>query len=102
MTCLKTDISRQNSRLHRIILTRLTRQQLSVTPYRVQSKVDVIIYNMLGGKVATLVNGIQQAGFKEVKWNALNSAGNNVASGIYFYLVKFKGKVEYKKMILIK
>ena len=42
--------------------------------------VTLKIYDILGSEVATLVNEDQEAGYKEVKFNALN-----IASGMYIY-----------------
>lgn len=55
------------------------------------------IYNILGQKVATLVNENKSAGNYKVKFNA-----EKLASGIYFYKLQMEGFVETKKMILIK
>jgi uncharacterized UPF0146 family protein len=73
-----------------------------------QANVNLTIYNLLGQKVVTLSDGIQEAGIVTVKWNGQNLFGNTVASGAYFYALKVKniknGK-QYsfiKKMILIR
>jgi len=48
------------------------------------SKVDIVIYNVLGQKVATLVNGATvSAGYHDVVWNA-----SNFSSGVYFSVMK--------------
>lgn len=44
------------------------------------SRVTLRIYDMLGKVVATLVDHIEDAGYKSVEWNA-----NRIASGLYFY-----------------
>jgi hypothetical protein len=58
---------------------------------------------MLGQQVALLVNGEQEAGYHEIKWQA------SIASGIYFY--RFEAVdvtnpnnrfVQVKKMLLLK
>ncbi|MCF6271243.1 MAG: T9SS type A sorting domain-containing protein, partial [Melioribacteraceae bacterium] len=59
--------------------------------------VEIIIYNIIGQKVTTLVKAHQSAGNKKVEWNA-----SNLSSGIYFYSVKYGDKVKNKKMLLIK
>lgn len=62
------------------------------------SKVKLIIYDVLGEKVATLVNAQQRAGQYEVNWNA-----SGQVSGVYFYkLTTGKGFTEVKKMLLIR
>ena len=59
--------------------------------------VKVIVYDILGREVATLVNAQQRPGTYEVRWDA-----SNVSSGIYFNQLKTKDYVDTKKMILLK
>ena len=67
------------------------------------TEVKLIIYNILGQKVITLVNQEQVAGSYSVQWNAQNEYGSKVSTGIYFYrLVAGKKFTEVKKMILLK
>jgi len=61
------------------------------------SEVELSIYNLLGQKVVTLVSERQQAGYFQVEWNA-----GQLASGIYYYLLKTSEFQDAKKMILIK
>jgi flagellar hook assembly protein FlgD len=66
------------------------------------------IYTIDGRRVATLVDGIAQPGYKTVTWNGNTAAGKATASGMYFYktLVKDRsGKEVYcktRKMLLVK
>ncbi len=46
----------------------------------VESKVTLKVYNLLGGVVATLIDGVEAAGYRAVTWNAAR-----FASGIYIY-----------------
>ena len=48
-------------------------------------------------KLATLVNEEQKAGYKEVKFNALN-----IASGMYVYRLQAGDYISTKKMIVVK
>jgi hypothetical protein len=64
--------------------------------------VTLIIYNMLGEEVRTLVKKWQSKGNYEVDWNGMDNNGRNVASGIYFYQLEFKGFKDAKRMLLIK
>ena len=61
------------------------------------ANVKLSVYDLLGREIATLVNEEQSAGWKEVKWNAMN-----VSSGIYFYKLQAGNFVETKKMLVVK
>ena len=64
--------------------------------------VRLVIYNALGQKVRTLVNGVQSAGTHRFIWNGKNERGLNVPSGLYFYRLEGDHQVVTKKMILIR
>ena len=59
--------------------------------------VNLTVYNILGREVATLVNGVKEAGYHSVKWDA-----SKLPSGIYIYRLKTDDFTGVKKMILIK
>ena len=68
------------------------------------SRVSLTVYNVLGQVVATLVNGVEEAGTKSVQWNALG-----FASGVYFYKLDVTGVntpsktfTQVNKMVLVK
>jgi len=61
------------------------------------SNVLLIVYNTIGQKITELVNEFQEAGFHTINFN-----GENLPSGIYFYRLETKNKVEIRKMLLIK
>jgi hypothetical protein len=63
----------------------------------VRAHVKLTVYNILGQEVATLVNGEQEPGRYNVKFDA-----NDLPSGIYFYRLEAGKFIEQKKMILIK
>ena len=56
------------------------------------------VYNMLGEEVAALVSGNVAAGVM----NHVSFAGNNLASGLYFYTLRSGNFVDTKKMLLMK
>jgi flagellar hook assembly protein FlgD len=45
--------------------------------------VKLNIYNLIGEKVATLVNEYQAAGYYSVDWNANDSKGKQLENGLY-------------------
>lgn len=62
-----------------------------------QAEVSLNVYNVLGQKVATLVNTSQVAGNYTVTWDA-----QNLSSGVYIYKLKAGNRVITRKMNLIK
>lgn len=67
-----------------------------------RTQVTLIVYNILGEKVRTLVNETRDAGTYNVRWNGTDEAGNQVASGIYFYRLQSNHFIETKRMVLMK
>jgi hypothetical protein len=61
------------------------------------TNIKLEIFNALGQKVQTLVNGQQKAGYHEVLFNA-----ENLASGMYFYRLKADNFSQVRKMMLVK
>ena len=66
------------------------------------SSVKIIIYDMLGSKIRTLYSGVQNAGHKNVLWNATNENGDPVSAGMYIYTIEAESFFPSKKMILLK
>jgi len=64
--------------------------------------VSLVVYNLLGQKVVTLVNAEFGAGNYNVVWNGKNDFGTKVSSGIYIYQLTAGEFVTSKKMILMK
>ncbi len=64
---------------------------------RDELSLHIAVYDVLGRKVATLVNARQTAGEYSVRFNA-----SSLPSGIYFYKLSVGSKSLTKKMILIK
>jgi hypothetical protein len=62
-----------------------------------RGEVVVNIYDLLGRKVETLINGILPAGEHEVTWNA-----SSYTSGIYFYSIMAPGLDQTRRMTLLK
>jgi len=67
-----------------------------------QSNVNIIIYDIMGRELKTLVNTTQDAGFKSVIWDATNNQGNPVSAGVYLYQIQAGEFVQTKKMLLLK
>jgi hypothetical protein len=61
------------------------------------SYVKLIIYDVLGREITTLVNEKLNAGRYEVDWN-----GSGYPSGVYFYKLRTDEFTDVKKMVLLK
>ncbi|NOZ61693.1 MAG: T9SS type A sorting domain-containing protein, partial [Calditrichaeota bacterium] len=55
---------------------------------RKSSKVQIVIFNVLGEKIRTLFHGEKSTGWHRVSWDGKDESGNPAASGIYFYQLK--------------
>ena len=64
--------------------------------------VNIVIYDLIGKKIKTLVSGFQTAGSKNVNWNATNNQGQPVSAGVYLYTIEAGEFRQTKKMILLK
>jgi hypothetical protein len=64
--------------------------------------VNIRIFNVNGQLVHVMENANQVAGTHRIVWNGKNNGGQTVASGMYFYQVKFKNSILAKKMLFIK
>jgi hypothetical protein len=60
-------------------------------------KVTLMVYDILGNEIATLVNEEKPAGSYEVEFT-----GEGLPSGVYFYQIKTGSFVETKKMVFMK
>jgi hypothetical protein len=64
--------------------------------------VNLSIYNILGERVAELLNSVKDAGNYKVVWNGKNSSGVQVPSGVYFYSLESESFRQTKKMLLLR
>ena len=62
-----------------------------------QSKVELVVYNILGDEVAVLINGEKVPGSYDVKFD-----GSKLASGVYFCRLKVGEYSQTKKIVLLK
>ena len=65
-------------------------------------QVKLEVYNILGNKVKTLVNGKLGAGHKSITWDGKDEQGKELASGIYFYRLKADEFTLTNRMLLLK
>jgi ligand-binding sensor domain-containing protein len=65
------------------------------------AKVELLIYDLMGQEVMSLINKRQPAGTYQVLWNGTNNYGKEVSSGIYLAVLKTGNFQKSLKLILI-
>lgn len=68
----------------------------------VMSPVKVEVFNIVGQKIATLVDKIQPAGTWQVEWTGKDDLNRIVATGVYLYRVSTPGFTMTRKMVFVK
>ena len=64
--------------------------------------VNISIFDVLGRQVTTIMDRYQEAGYRSVKWDGKNKAGNSVGAGMYFYIIQAGEFRQARKMVLLK
>ncbi len=65
-------------------------------------RVSLVVYDMAGRLIATLMDGQVAAGQHEVFWNGRDSMGRSAPSGMYFSRLKAGGQVQQGRMMLLR
>jgi hypothetical protein len=64
--------------------------------------VSIIIYDVMGRSIKSLVNTTQSAGYRSIQWDATNNLGEPVSAGMYIYMIQAGQFTKTKKMVLLK
>jgi hypothetical protein len=68
----------------------------------VACRVSLVIHDVTGRTVRTLVLAHQESGHKTARWDGRNDLGRPVSNGVYFYRLEAARYTETKKMVLIR
>jgi hypothetical protein len=66
------------------------------------SHVTLVIFDLLGREVKTLIDQKQSAGFHQVVWDGTGNQGQLLSSGVYFYRLESGSFAQTRKMVWIK
>ena len=74
----------------------------TLIPYQLPARMDVRleVFNLLGQRIATLVNGEQPAGSHTAEWDATDAAGQAVGAGVYLYRLSGDGVKITRRMLI--
>ena len=64
--------------------------------------VTITVYNLIGERVATLVNESKNPGYYFTNWDSKNDMGMPVSAGMYIYQIRAGEYVKSRKLILLK
>jgi hypothetical protein len=64
--------------------------------------VRIMVYDILGREVRTLVNGYVDAGYQSIVWDVTDNGGRPVSGGVYIYSIQSDRFNANRKMILLK
>lgn len=67
-----------------------------------RARVNLVIYDLLGREVKTLVRGFQEPGFKSVIWDGKDTRGQAVSAGVYIYRITAGEFVQTRKLVILK
>lgn len=66
------------------------------------AQVTLSVYNVLGQKVATVINQNYPSGRHSYDWNGMDDRGRALSSGVYFARFVAGGFASTKKMVVVK
>ena len=67
-----------------------------------KSPVQIVIYNIQGQRIRTLVNSVLDPGVFSVAWDGRSDSGEMVSSGLYIYRMQAGSFVSTQKMMLVR
>ena len=72
-------------------------------PYQLAASAPVRleVFNLLGQRIAVLVDGERPAGFHTATWNATDAVGRAVGAGVYLYRMTVGGASQTGRMVLV-
>ena len=75
----------------------------TIIPYQLPASMHVRleVFNLLGQRIATLVDGERPAGFHTAVWDATDAIGQAVGAGVYLYRLSGDGGKITRRMLLI-
>lgn len=79
-------------------------QQTATIQYSLkhETAVTIAIFDINGRRIQTLVDKNQAAGYHSIRWNGRTSAGQTVASGVYFFQIQTPDWRETRKLLKLR
>jgi len=65
-------------------------------------RVRLLIYDVAGRRVTTLLDGVMPAGATFAIWDGRDAGGGRVADGVYFACLRHEGRMRSEKLVLVR
>jgi hypothetical protein len=65
-------------------------------------RMRLAVFDVSGRRVAVLADGLQDAGRHVLTWDGRDEGRSKLAAGVYFARLEFDGRVEGRKLILVR
>jgi len=63
------------------------------------SRVQLDVFDVVGRRIATLIDGDRPAGFQQARWDGRNQRGEAVPEGLYFARLRWDGGVVTQRLV---
>ena len=75
----------------------------TIIPYQLPTSAHVRldVFNLLGQRLATLVDAERSAGMHTAQWDATDAVGRAVGAGVYIYRLSSSGQTVSRRMVLV-
>ena len=66
------------------------------------TSVELSLHTLTGQRVATLARGVRGAGSYTFRWDGRNDSGQEMATGVYYYRLTARERVQTRKLLLLR
>ncbi|MEW6755761.1 MAG: FlgD immunoglobulin-like domain containing protein [Candidatus Latescibacterota bacterium] len=64
--------------------------------------VELVVFDLAGQQVVTLVEGVREAGSHTVHWDGRDGTERELASAVYLYRLRARESMETRKLVLVR
>ena len=66
------------------------------------TSVEILIFNILGKRIRTLVSEAEEEGLNFEDWNSYDDYGHHASNGVYYYQIRTNYGTDSGKMVLLR
>jgi hypothetical protein len=69
---------------------------------RERGRVEVEVFDLAGRRLKTLLDGDLEPGAHQIVWDGRTDSGETVSSGVYFVRLARAGRIDVRKLLVVK